>query len=875
MKKSNNLMYIIGFCLTIWMILFLDRVFLWQDHNTISKLVAQIEIVINFITIIPTLKIYIMMNKENRKILILFVITAVGLLIADVFWYGIMYLNDSSRLHISLKLLLISIIPFCIWNISSIIFFLRVLNKYVLQITTHKGRIVLIFAITNFVTISLYLLSIHYAGEVFSLFTMLQISTFIMQIIVFDFVVLCLIYSESRGFTLFLSGCTVMISGDFFCVYSTIGQTELLLSYGELLYLLGLLLVWFGIFKIYYDRNYIIKDWVRKDSTIKGKLAFWCFSVGIVSFLLFFALAYIFSIISRDIFVGLPLFIMIYSVVIVLFSVYVGKYFEAPFRQLAGNIKTLMLNGQHGQINDDFSIEEFMFLQDVILEVFKHKEEAKVLELENKAFQASYQEQEKFRKQVGKMVHDIRSPISTLQMTVQSTLDIPEDKRIALRDAAITIFDITGDLLRQYEPDNVDIGKEEQQMVLVSTILANIVSDRRHKCKDLPIKFIYEMNQLNAFIFIKVEPSAFKRVISNLIDNAIEALPKAGGTVELKLRRGREWVTILVDDNGVGIPQHILDKIENKEIVTYGKSNGHGLGVSMVRDMVEQNYGEFEINSCTAEDNAGDSGTVVEVRFPRKITPDWVCEEIALTKDDIIIILDDDTSIHGGWDSRLGHIIQKVPTITAKHFTDGSSVIDFVDSLPQIDKERVCLLSDYELIGQKLNGLDIIAQTKIKRSILVTSHYANLEVRKTAMQNKVKILSKDLVHIVPIKVIQSKVKGELVNVHMVFVDDLPAFTRDLIINYYGHLIVDSYTNPLEFLDEVDKYPKDTRIILDNLYSMDDDTLYPVDGVEIARQLHEKGYTQLFLLSGEYAKAPEYLKLILKTDQVSLSKLDKL
>lgn len=511
----------------------------------------------------------------------------------------------------------------------------------------------------------------------------------------------------------------------------------------------------------------------------------------------------------------------------------------------------------------------------------KEKEDLKLenekLEIDNKMHKAVAAVQEEFRTSVGQMVHDIRTPLSTLQMTVQSTREIPEEKRIALRDAAITISDITSQLLRQYEPEENKVnGEEERQMLLVSTALANIISDRRYKYKDLPIKFEYEMNQLNAFIFIKVEPGDFKRAISNMINNAVESLSDAGGTVVLKLRSGHEWVKILIDDDGKGIPKKILDKINNREAVTYGKKHGHGLGLTVVRDMVERNNGEFEIHSCTGEkENGDDSGTVMELRFPCIITPDWIAKEITLMKDDIIVILDDDTSIHGGWDSRLNHILEKVPTISVKHFTAGSDFFDFIDNLSKKDKERVLLLSDYELIGQKLNGLEIIAKSKIKRSILVTSHYANVEVRKTAMQNTVKILPKDLVHIVPIKVTQVKTKDELVNVHMVFVDDLACFTRDLIVNYYGHLIIDSYTNPMEFLDEVDKYPKDTKFMLDNLYNMEDGTLYPIDGVEIAKQLHEKGYTKLFLLSGESFSTPNYLKLILKTDQESLSKLDQL
>lgn len=481
--------------------------------------------------------------------------------------------------------------------------------------------------------------------------------------------------------------------------------------------------------------------------------------------------------------------------------------------------------------------------------------------------------QEEFRKVVGQMVHDIRTPLSTLQMTMQSTREIPEEKRIALRDATIAITDITGQLLRQYEPeDKADGAIKERQIVIASTILASVAGDGRSRHKNKSIKFIYDITPLNAFLFIKAEPIDLKRSLSNLINNAAEAMPKSGGTIELKLTATDEWVTIKILDDGSGIPKDVLEKINKREIVTHGKKEGHGLGMSFVRDMIEANHGEFAIASAT--DGPG-HGTTITLRFPRLATPDWEVEEISLTKDDTVIILDDDTSIHKGWDSRLAHVLEKVTSIKVKHFSYATDVIEFVDKLSEDDKDKVCLLSDYELIGQELNGLQVIEKVKIRRSILVTSHYANVEVRKTALNHRVKVLPKDLVHVVPINVIQARVKGELSHVHIVFVDDEKLFTKTLISNHYSHLLTESYSNPLLFLDEVEKYPKDTRIILDNYYYMEDGGPYNIDGVTLAEKLHAKGFTKLILLSGEEFNTPDFLRLVLKTDKVTLAKLDRI
>jgi hypothetical protein len=62
------------------------------------------------------------------------------------------------------------------------------------------------------------------------------------------------------------------------------------------------------------------------------------------------------------------------------------------------------------------------------------------------------------------------------------------------------------------------------------------------------------------------------------------------------------------------------------------------------------------------------------------------------------------------------------------------------------------LLSDYELLHQSRNGLEIIQASHIKKSILVTSHYTNPVIRDTATKLKIKILPKQMASIIPIHV---------------------------------------------------------------------------------------------------------------------------
>ena len=70
--------------------------------------------------------------------------------------------------------------------------------------------------------------------------------------------------------------------------------------------------------------------------------------------------------------------------------------------------------------------------------------------------------------------------------------------------------------------------------------------------------------------------------------------------------------------------------------------------------------------------------------------------------------------------------------------------MDFLNDLSPAEKQHVFLLSDYELLKQELNGLHVVAQSNIDRSILVTSHYADPLLQERSSKTGTKILPKQL-----------------------------------------------------------------------------------------------------------------------------------
>jgi len=86
------------------------------------------------------------------------------------------------------------------------------------------------------------------------------------------------------------------------------------------------------------------------------------------------------------------------------------------------------------------------------------------------------------------------------------------------------------------------------------------------------------------------------QIWSNLLDNALDAVNE-GGSVELAANRENDTVVVRVIDNGPGIPEEIRGRIFDPFFTTKPVGKGTGLGLDIVRRLVQRNNGEIELDS--------------------------------------------------------------------------------------------------------------------------------------------------------------------------------------------------------------------------------------------------------------------------------------
>jgi PAS domain S-box-containing protein len=100
--------------------------------------------------------------------------------------------------------------------------------------------------------------------------------------------------------------------------------------------------------------------------------------------------------------------------------------------------------------------------------------------------------------------------------------------------------------------------------------------------------------------FVAADPGRLQQVIWNLLSNAIKFTPR-GGAVLVQLRAAEGHIEFTVSDNGIGIKpefiDHVFERFRQADSSTTRKHGGLGLGLSIVKQLVEQHGGTVRVDS--------------------------------------------------------------------------------------------------------------------------------------------------------------------------------------------------------------------------------------------------------------------------------------
>jgi anti-sigma regulatory factor (Ser/Thr protein kinase) len=279
---------------------------------------------------------------------------------------------------------------------------------------------------------------------------------------------------------------------------------------------------------------------------------------------------------------------------------------------------------------------------------------------------------------------------------------------------------------------------------MLLSLVDSVIREKQMEYQGLTrVKIEFDVPPALTETFVNVDASLAKRILSNLINNAVEATEE--GTISVDTRKVAAGVALSVTDSGRGIPEAILPQLAQKGF-SFGKKKGSGLGLYHAKRIVESWGGSFQIRSVVGK------GTQVELILPPSEPPCWHVAQLKLSPDNLVVSLDDDANIHNVWREKLG-AFGKESKIQFEAFSNPEELKSWFRSLSLAEREKVVFLVDHEFSGHWQNGFDLVAALGIApQSILVSGRSEDPILLTKCAELNLRFLPKLAVPALPIQV---------------------------------------------------------------------------------------------------------------------------
>lgn len=227
------------------------------------------------------------------------------------------------------------------------------------------------------------------------------------------------------------------------------------------------------------------------------------------------------------------------------------------------------------------------------------------------------------------LAHEINTPLAAamhnlyhakeLTLEYKNSLELPtvtkeDHKEIAKElgnnlDAAQASLERLGEFVRRMR-SQTRLSSGEATFY-PAQLIRDVLAVLQPKAKELNVTLgFFEPGEV---VSLYGDPSRFSQIVSNLLTNALDACKgKTAAFVNVHLILGKGEVRLEVQDNGVGIPQELHQKIFEPMFTTKDIGQGTGLGLTVVYDIVHGAFqGDIEVKSAVGQ------GATFTVRFPQ------------------------------------------------------------------------------------------------------------------------------------------------------------------------------------------------------------------------------------------------------------------
>ena len=211
------------------------------------------------------------------------------------------------------------------------------------------------------------------------------------------------------------------------------------------------------------------------------------------------------------------------------------------------------------------------------------------------------------------VAHEIRNPLQSLELLtslIVSEEDDAERREIAtsIHGEIRTLEQVVHRLLRE----SAVRGSLRLRITMqpIAPLVEQVIALRRPQATGQSVRL--STGPLS-WTPVPFDQALLKRSIENLVLNALQAVPPFTGEIRVSVIEQDEWVCIIVEDNGPGVPPELQDQVFEANVTS--KKDGTGLGLALVKGVVEAHNGYIEYGRSEL------GGARFDARIPRTADP--------------------------------------------------------------------------------------------------------------------------------------------------------------------------------------------------------------------------------------------------------------
>lgn len=283
---------------------------------------------------------------------------------------------------------------------------------------------------------------------------------------------------------------------------------------------------------------------------------------------------------------------------LILFSIFYVKRYSRRLNQIMASMKII----QEGNFSHKIEMrghDELTFLAD---EFNYLTERLQISENKRRQF-------------VSDASHELKTPLASIKLLSDSILQYDMDM-ITVREFAGDIGNEADRLTRMTNKllaltkDESNTAVDDAEIIYMSPTVERVVKMLEGIAKNNNITIHMDLQQDSTVL---LQEDDLYQITYNLVENGIK-YNVPGGKLSISLHRQEDMAVLRISDTGVGIPPdalgHVFERFYRVDKARSRQTGGSGLGLSIVRNMVERNNGEIHLQSTVGK------GTTFAVAFP-------------------------------------------------------------------------------------------------------------------------------------------------------------------------------------------------------------------------------------------------------------------